>query len=84
MIKNQFRQIYAYPTWLLYECDRGNHWTAVKGGPYEHPQDKPCNYSGCTGNNHGVKRIGETTNRIEAYNWVHDGEVGRDGQNRNI
>jgi len=78
MIKNQFRQIYANPTWSMYECDRGNRWTAVKGGCYEHPQDKPCNYSGCT-SNHGVKRIGETTNRIEAYNWVHDGEVGRDG-----
>lgn len=68
MIKKQDKDAYQNPIWLMYECDHGKRWTAVKGGFCEHDLKDFCNFSGCE-KGHFVRLIGETIDRKTAHLW---------------
>jgi len=59
---------YKNPIWIKCECDKGKRFTAIKGGSCEVQDLEACFFSGCK-NDHGIKVIGETSNRTEAHGW---------------
>lgn len=68
MVKPQYKDIYDNPTWLMYECDNGARWTAVKGGTCAQSDNDDCCFSGCP-KGHKIHIKSETNDRIIASDW---------------
>ena len=59
---------YTNPVWVMYECDKGKRFTAVKGGSCDDVDLSSCYISGCV-NDHKTRIVGETSDRTKAHNW---------------
>lgn len=57
------------PIFLLFQCDKGAQWSAVKNSIAEERDGANCYFSGCKENDHFIHITKETKNRKEANNW---------------
>lgn len=64
-MKNRTFDPYSNPIWIMYECEKGNRFTAVKEVIVDLTT---CNFSGCSGG-HTTRMVEETTDRTTASNW---------------
>ena len=67
---NKKTDAYSNPVWNMYECEKGNRFTFVKGGGSDHVDLTTCNFSGCTHGDHGTRIAGETNDRAVASAWA--------------